>query len=106
LGARFGPIITIILGKVGHAAVKVFYRRFIEAWINLRNVEEMLGDDYTELINLAKKAPLFKSKLGRFIARFERREIENIIEEARRDGSASHREGRYIVVCQKDPAGV
>lgn len=81
-----GPIITIILGKLGHSAVKVFYRRFIEAWINLRNVEEMLGDHYTELMTLAKKEPLFKSKHGGFIARFEREEIECIIKKARRDG--------------------
>jgi hypothetical protein len=81
-----GPIITIILAVLGYSNVKVFYRRFIEAWITIRNIEEMLGDEYAERSGEIARPPLFRSKQGGFVARFERYHIAQIITSAQAKG--------------------
>ena len=77
-----GPIIVIILGILGYANVKVFYRRFIEAWITILNIELMLENEYTKIEKATMNKPVFPSKHGGYIARFERRIIEDILQDA------------------------
>jgi hypothetical protein len=43
-----GPVMTLILAGLGYSNVRVFYRRHIEAYVNLRNIEEMLADQYSK----------------------------------------------------------
>ena len=38
-----GPLLVIVLAVVGYKTVRVFYRRYMEAWITSLNVDEMLG---------------------------------------------------------------
>lgn len=81
-----GPIVAVFLGILGYANVKVFYRRFIEAWMTLCNIEEMLSDEYKRIAINIEHEPLFKSKSGGFITRFERTKIEKIIKIAKEEG--------------------
>jgi hypothetical protein len=77
-----GPIVATFLGTLGYANVKVFYRRFVEAWLTLRNIEEMLSGEYERITFHVDRQPLFISKAGGFITRFERTKIEQTIKEA------------------------
>lgn len=45
-----GPVMTLILAGLGYRTIIVFYRRHIEAYVNLRNIEEMLADQYNERV--------------------------------------------------------
>lgn len=81
-----GPILAILLSVLGFATVKVFYRRFIEAWVTLRNIEEMLGNEQEMIMKQINRKPLFQSKHGGFIARFERSQIEEIIRDSQSKG--------------------
>jgi hypothetical protein len=38
-----GPTLVVSLAILGYKTVRVFYRRFIEAWITSLNVDAMLG---------------------------------------------------------------
>jgi hypothetical protein len=85
-----GPILVIFLAKVGYKTIEVFYRRFIEAWITVLNIEEMLG--LKGAINLEKglNEPLFKSQTdGGFISQFERPVIQKILENAKEKSLSS-----------------
>ncbi len=84
-----GPVLASILSGLGYAQIKVFYRRFIEARFNNRNIEEMLGDIYSEQVEKISHAPRFYSKNGGFIARFERPQVEKILLEAKSQGKSA-----------------
>jgi hypothetical protein len=77
-----GPLVVILLSVLGYANVKVFFRRFVEAWVTLKNIETMLDKDYERLANATQQRPLFASKYGGFIARFERKQIEDTLRDA------------------------
>lgn len=81
-----GPVLVITLSVMGYSNIKVFYRRFIEARFNNRNIEEMLGDVYAERVKGTNRAPVFRSKHGGFIARFDRPEVQKILMEASSQG--------------------
>jgi hypothetical protein len=71
----FGPLLMIGLTIIGYRTIRVFYRRFIEAWLTTVNIERMLM--ISGPVNLAKniQEPRFKSSSGSFIAQFERTAI-------------------------------
>lgn len=82
-----GPIMVIFLAMYGYETIKVFYRRFIEAWITLLNIESMLGlVNYPLKLDEAVKQPLYPSKQdGSFIAQFERPIVRKILDTAEKE---------------------
>lgn len=81
-----GPVIVILLGILGYENVRVFFTRFIEAWVTLRNIEEILGEKYQATANIVNNRIIFKSKYGGFIAHYERKQIEDIITDSKTEG--------------------
>jgi hypothetical protein len=78
----FGPLLIIGLTLVGYRTVRVFYRRFIEAWITAVNIESMLT--LSGFVNLEKglQEPRFKSSSGSFIMQYEGAAIRKILKQA------------------------
>jgi hypothetical protein len=81
-----GPLVSIFLGTFGYANVKVFYRRFIESWLNSRNIEEILSANYIDISKRINHRPQFKSKYGGFILKFERTQVEQILKDSLNKG--------------------
>ena len=78
-----GPLLVIVLAVVGYKTVRVFYRRYMEAWITSLNVDEMLGLRTTLTLGPGVRPPRFKSKFhGGFITEFERRPVRKRLEQA------------------------
>jgi hypothetical protein len=82
----FGPLLIIGLTLNGYRTIRVFYRRFIEAWITSVNIESMLT--LGGVVNLEKgiQKPRFKSSSGSFIMQYERATIRNVLEQAEDKG--------------------
>jgi hypothetical protein len=66
-----GPALISILALIGYSTVRVFYRRYIEAWITSRNLEEMLGLRPSPTYEAGVEAPPYKSAYGG-VTEFER----------------------------------
>ena len=82
----FGPLLIIGLTLIGYRTIRVFYRRFIEAWITSVNIESMLT--LSDAVNLEKgiQRPRFKSSSGSFIMQYERATIRKILNQAEDKG--------------------
>lgn len=80
-----GPILTVILASLGYANVKVFYSRYIQAWVTTINIESMLGVRYNSPLSQGIYAPVYLSKKGGFLPMIERASIESILERAKQE---------------------
>ena len=80
-----GPLLTIILASLGYANVRVFYSRYIQAWVATINIEAMLGIRYGPSLSLGKYIPIYRSKKGGFLPMIERASIESILEKAKQE---------------------
>lgn len=81
-----GPALIGLLAFVGYKTVRVFYRRFVEAWITCVNLEVMLGLKPTPKYQAGIHPPAFPSAQGRgFITEFERPEIRDLLEQAQKE---------------------
>jgi hypothetical protein len=75
-----GPALIIILSIMGYLNVRVFYRRFIEAWITVLNIQSMLGLTDSLILEKGIRQPFYKSQHGGgFIAQFERPKIRRVL---------------------------
>lgn len=85
----FGPLLIIGLTIIGYQTIRVFYRRFIEAWLTTVNIEKMLT--ISGPVNLGKgiQEPRFKSSSGSFIAQFERTAIRRALKQAEYEGETA-----------------
>jgi hypothetical protein len=79
----FGPLLIIGLTLIGYRTIRVFYRRFVEAWITSVNIESMLTLTGAA-VNLAKgiQKPRFKNSSGSFIMQYERATIRKVLNQA------------------------
>jgi hypothetical protein len=81
-----GPLLILLLSFVGYRTVRVFYRRYVEAWITTLNVDHMLGLKPAPARDPEVGAPRFASKFGGgFIAEFERKPIREMLDKAERE---------------------
>ncbi len=83
LALLLGPAVTGALAVIGYLNVRVFYRRFIEAWVTTVNIESMLHIRYATPINLGKDkkyTPKHATEEGGFIAAFEREQVKKYTE--------------------------
>jgi hypothetical protein len=82
----FGPLLVIGLTLIGYRTIRVFYRRFIEAWITSVNIESMLM--LSGAVNLEKgiQKPRFKSSSDSFIMQYERATIRKVLKQAEDKG--------------------
>jgi len=78
-----GPLLVLILARVGYSNVRVFYRRYIEAWVVTMNIEAMLGIRYADTLTIGTKRPVFPSKRGSFLPVIEREPIGRTLGKAR-----------------------
>jgi hypothetical protein len=87
-----GPALICILARIGYSTVRVFYRRYIEAWITSRNLEEMLGLRPSPTYAAGVEAPPYKSKYGGgFITEFERPKVRCVLNSARQKSWTAER---------------
>jgi hypothetical protein len=81
-----GPALICTLAWIGYGTVLVFYRRYIEAWITSRNIEEMLGLRPSPTYEPGIAAPPYRSKHGGgFITEFERSDVRGVLNSARQE---------------------
>jgi hypothetical protein len=81
-----GPVLVVVLAVVGYNMVRVFYRRYIEAWITSLNIDAMLGLRAVPELGLEVKEPLFKSQFNEgFITEFNRPQARCLLELAKRE---------------------
>jgi hypothetical protein len=82
----FGPLLIVGLTLIGYRTIRVFYRRFIEAWITASNIEGMLK--LNGAVNLEKgiRKPRFKSSSDSFIMQYERATIRKVLKQAEDKG--------------------
>jgi hypothetical protein len=65
-----GPGLAVWLAEVGYSTVKVFYHRFIDAYLTLLNIQRMLRLDDSKWIAPGIAQPFIPSKYGGFIAQW------------------------------------
>lgn len=82
----FGPLLIIGLTLIGYRTIRVFYRRFIEAWITSVNIENMLTLSGDVSLERGIKKPRFKSSSGSFIMQYERATIRSALKHAEDKG--------------------
>ncbi len=87
LALLLGPGVTGALAVIGYLNVRVFYRRFIEAWVTTVNIESMLHIRYATPVDLGKDKqyiPKHATEEGGFIATFEREPVKSILKEKKK----------------------
>jgi hypothetical protein len=65
-----GSGVAVWLAEVGYSTVKVFYHRFIDAYLTLLNVQRMLRLDDSKWIAPGIAPPFIPSKYGGFVAQW------------------------------------
>ncbi len=87
LALLIGPGLTLALARIGYLNVKVFYSRFVEAWVTTVNIESMLRLRNATPVDLGKDqlfTPKYETEEGGFIASFERKPILKILKEKKK----------------------
>lgn len=82
----FGPFLIIGLTIIGYRTIRIFYRRFIEAWLTTVNIEKMLTISGPASLGQGIQEPRFRSSSGSFIAQFERTAIRKALKQAEDEG--------------------
>jgi len=84
-----GPFLIIGLTLIGYRTIRLFYRRFIEAWLTTVNIEKMLMVSGPVNLERGIQQPRFKSSSGSFIAQFERTAIRRALKQAEDEGETA-----------------
>jgi hypothetical protein len=86
-----GPAFVLVLAFVGWRTCKVFYQRFLEAWITALNLQEMLGFTRGPRYGDGLREPSIKGKTtDSFVAEFEiTGGVRRVVERARIQGCAA-----------------
>lgn len=77
-----GPVLIILLSRIGYNNAGAFYRRFTEAWIAKLNLEAMLSLPQESLLEPGIRPPVYKSSQGGFIPQIEWPQLKRIFEDA------------------------
>src|SRR5262249_36996359 len=95
----FGPLLIIGLTLIGYRTIRVFYRRFIEAWITSVNIEGMLTLS-NAAVNLEKgiREPRFKSSSGSFIMQGEQAAVRKAVSQAEGEGWTAEITVKHVTV--------
>jgi hypothetical protein len=80
-----GPILILILSRVGYDNVQAFYRRFTEAWVAKINVESMLNIQEDTLVEQGVQKPIYANHKGGFIPEIEWQPLKIIFDEAKKN---------------------
>jgi hypothetical protein len=76
-----GPLLVIFLAIMGYLNVRLFYRRYIEAWMTSLNIQVMLGLRKSVAGIEGTQPPLYKSKQdGSFIMQFQRKTVVAVLD--------------------------
>jgi hypothetical protein len=73
-----GPAAAVVLARLGYQSFRVFYRRYVEAWVTEINLQAMLGTEHMgERDSIGR--PTVQSQSGGWIAHGERAEVKKAI---------------------------
>lgn len=81
-----GPLLILGLTLIGYRTIRVFYRRFVEAWITSVNIECMLTLSDVPTLEKGIQEPRFKTSSGSFILQYQRATIRKVLEQAENKG--------------------
>ena len=70
LGLLIGPALLVWLAEVGYSTVRVFYHRFMDAYLTLLNIQRMLRLDDSSWVTAEVAPPRIPSAYGGFIAQW------------------------------------
>jgi hypothetical protein len=80
-----GPLLLVILSRIGYNNAQAFYRRFTEAWVAKLNLESMLNLAEGSSVEIGIREPVYKSGKGGFIPQIEWRPLKEVFEEAEKN---------------------
>jgi hypothetical protein len=70
LGLLIGPALIVWLAEVGYSTVRVFYHRFMDAYLTLLNIQRMLRLDDSSWVSADVAPPCVPSAYGGFVAQW------------------------------------
>lgn len=80
-----GPVLILMLSRVGYDNVQAFYRRFTEAWVTKINIESMLNMQQGSPVEQGIQKPVYASRKGGFIPEIEWHPLKVIFDEAEKN---------------------
>jgi hypothetical protein len=102
-----GPAAAVVLARLGYQSFRVFYRRYVEAWVTEINLQAMLGTEHMGERDSIRR-PTVQSQSGGWIAHGERAEVkkairsatdaESLVDEVTRLGVTRHYAKRTFLV--------
>lgn len=85
-----GPGLVFFISYIGYKNVKVYYRRYAEAWITVINIKTMLGLRKTTNLSADLLPPAYPSRHGGgFITQFKRPPIQKLFDKLEKDGASA-----------------
>ncbi|SRR5258708_439789 len=85
-----GPGLIGCLSFIGYKNIKVYYRRYAEAWITVVNIKAMLGLKRSTVLSPGILPPVYHSVHGGgFITQYKRKEIQEIFDRAEKEGATA-----------------
>jgi hypothetical protein len=85
LALLIGPVLIVVLSRIGYNNAGAFYRRFTEAWVAKVNLEAMLRLPQDTLMEPGIQRPVFLSRKGSFIPQIEWPPLKGIFDEAEKN---------------------
>jgi hypothetical protein len=70
VGLLIGPALIVSLAEVGYSTVRVFYHRFMDAYLTILNIQRMLKLDDSSWVTSGLATPRIPSAYGSFIAQW------------------------------------
>jgi hypothetical protein len=80
-----GPLLLVILSRIGYNNAQAFYRRFTEAWIAKLNLESMLNLAVGPSVEIGILEPAYISRKGGFIPQIEWPRLKEVFEKAEKN---------------------
>lgn len=80
-----GPVLILLLSRIGYDNVQAFYRRFTEAWVTKLNVESMLNLRSGDLTKQRIQYQADASRGGGFIPQIEWRPLKEMFVQAEKE---------------------
>jgi hypothetical protein len=85
LALLIGPLLTVVLAINGYSTVQAFYRRFVEAWVTIINIESMLHIRYSTKPIVLDPRPVYISNENSFIPMYYWPALKDIFDKAKNE---------------------
>lgn len=85
-----GPGLVFSISYIGYRNVRVYYRRYTEAWVTVINIKTMLGLRKMAVRPTGIFPPTYASRHGGgFITQFKRRPIQKLFDQLEKEGASA-----------------